>query len=163
MTRRLMALAVLGLRAVAHYLIRPFRRMRVGEQNFVRQFLPDDLLPTHGPSRDLFAQAARCTGCGLCDALCALEGRLPAGSIGPSYLPRAVTRSTPDLAAAQGDLAVYRQCGDCRRCERWCPYDVPLQALLDDARATLERLDRRKARTVTKPPAAPASQPVSKA
>ncbi len=147
---RLFALAVLGMRAVLHYLIRPFRRIKVGEQNFVRQFLPDDLLPTHGQSRDLFAQAARCTGCGLCDALCAMEGRLTAGAIGPSYVARAVSRSTPDLAVAQGDLAVFRQCGDCRRCERWCPYDVPLQGLLDDARATLERLDRRKAKAAAK-------------
>ena len=140
-----MALGLLGVRAALHYLARPFRRIRVGEQNFVRQFLEDDLLPTHGPSRDLFAMAARCTGCGLCDALCALEGRLAPGSVGPSYLARAVTRSTPDLTVARGDLATYRDCADCRRCERWCPYDVPLQALVDDARATLDRLDRRKA------------------
>lgn len=152
MIRRLLALAVLGVRAALHYVIKPFRRMKVGEQNFVRQFLADDLLPTHGPTRDLLAMAARCTGCGLCDALCALEGRLPAGAIGPSYLARAIGRSTPDLAAARGDLAVYRACGDCRRCERWCPYDVPLQGLVDDARATLDRLDRRKSKAAEQTP-----------
>ncbi len=144
MITRVLALTMLGLRAAVHFLLRPLRSRALADRHFVRQFLDDDLLPITGASRDLYAAAARCTGCGLCDALCALEGRLTPGSIGPSFVARALTRSTPDLAMAQGDLAVYRDCGECRRCEQWCPYGVPLQGLLDDARATLDHLDRRR-------------------
>ena len=144
MIKRLLALTMLGLRAVVHVLLRPLRSRAQADRRFVGQFLDDDLLPVGGASRDLYAAAARCTGCGLCDALCALEGRLPPGSVGPSFVPRALTRSTPDLATARGDLAIYRDCGECRRCERWCPYGVPLQRLIEDARASLDHLERRR-------------------
>ncbi len=145
MIRRFLALAALGWRTFLYYLGRPFRRQGLRERQFVEQFLPDLLLPLFPATRDLLVQAARCTGCGLCDARCALEERLPPGHIGPSYIPLGLVRSLPDLAAAQGDLGLFKACGDCRACEGWCPHDVPLAALLEDASALLARLDRRRA------------------
>lgn len=140
--RRLRALTILGIRTFLHLIVRPFRRRAVAQRRFVALYLDDDLLPTRRGSRDLMVQAARCTGCGLCDARCALDGRLPLNHPGPSFIPRALIRAVPDLAAARGDVAFYRECGDCRACEAWCPHGVPLQALLDDAAAVIDRLDR---------------------
>ena len=145
MIRRLYALAVLGMRTVWYYLTRPFSRRGLRGQQLVDRFLPDGLLPTEPATRDLLVEAARCTGCGLCDARCALEERLPPGHPGPSFIVLTLFLSRPDLAAARGDLGLFRGCADCRRCEAWCPYGIPIIETARSAAALLDKLDRRRA------------------
>lgn len=142
MIRRLFALARLGLYALAHFIANPFRRSSRAEGRFIGSYLDDRLLPHRSVSRDLLTQAARCTGCGLCDVKCALVGQRAAGHPGPSFVPMALTRALPDLAVVRKDLSTFSTCGDCRACESWCSYGVPLQRLLDDASTILGRLDR---------------------
>ena len=145
MIRRLMSLALLGWRTAWYYLTRPFRRQRMRGEQFIERFVPDNLLPTDAATRDLLVQAARCTGCSLCDARCAIESRLPPDQPGPSFVVLSLVRSLPDLTAARGDLGLFRACAECRACEAWCPYGIPIMSLVESARSSLDKLDRRRA------------------
>ena len=145
MIRRLISLALLGWRTAWYYLTRPFRRQRMRGEQFIERFVPDNLLPMEPATRDLLVQAARCTGCCLCDARCAIEARLPAGQPGPSFVVLSLVRSLPDLTAARGDLGLYRGCMECRECEAWCAYGIPIMSLVEGATSLLDKLDRRRA------------------
>lgn len=72
---------------------------------------------------------ARCDGCGLCDAGCALAGRLPLGEPGPSFLVLQASRGQRRHSPASHALQAYVACAGCAACAAWCPQEVPLALL----------------------------------
>ncbi len=113
----------LGLRAV---FIRPFQRLwqPAGAERFRSNYFSEGLLPTTLADRAELALAARCIGCGLCDAV---AGRGPR----PSLLPTAFSKNGVDLRFDLGPDDPERLAA----AEKLCPTGVPLvrlRAFLDD-------------------------------
>jgi len=115
--RRLIADLRLGLRAV---FIRPIQRLGEppGAQRFRDNFFPEGLLPTTMAEREELAQASRCIGCGLCDAV-------PGSGPRPSQIPTAFSKSGVDLRFDLGPSDPQRLLN----AEKLCPTGVPLVRL----------------------------------
>lgn len=128
--------------AVAH----PLRLLfstddRSGRERFLSNYAVEGNLPTSEADRRVLQGAARCIHCGLCDAYDPSLSKLPRTvSDGPSLLPIALARATPDLPHAR---EVLRAIDDSalRQAERVCPTRVPLVEIAVYLRSKLAELD----------------------
>jgi ferredoxin len=144
MIRRLRAVSFLAYRAlVAHPLsLLTSRAHERGKARFLANYAPDGLVPLTPAEREALPRAMRCVGCGLCDAVCPLAGKLPAREFqGPSVVALAWSRATPELGHVEASLRrLPMDCGTCRRCEEICPREVPLRELFEFANRKLDEV-----------------------
>jgi heterodisulfide reductase subunit C len=121
-------------------LVQPLKRLLArgsGEQRFLAAYGGEGLLPTRPEDREVAGLAARCTGCGLCEAGCRLPGAAPAlRALGLPAAFRLVGRQAADLALGR---ELLEACAGCEGCERWCPAQVPMGRVLGHLRARLDR------------------------
>ena len=129
MTLTLHALIYLGWRAV---LVEPVKRLfqrGSGLERFQAHFAADHLSPTSPVDREMALLAARCIGCGLCEAGCRLAGASPAArALGLPAVFRLVGRTGGDLPAARDLLEA---CRGCAGCEWRCPAGVPIGRVVE--------------------------------
>lgn len=122
------SLIFLGWRALV---IQPLKRLAhrgTGLDRFKAAFGPDGLAPTRPEDRGVALLAARCTGCGLCEAGCRLPGASPAlRALGLPAVFRLVGRQAADLPLGR---ELIQACADCGGCERSCPAGVPIARVL---------------------------------
>lgn len=142
------AVGHLGWRAlVGHPLERLRRGRRRGKRLFLQHYGPEGLVPLTGPDREGLASFMGCTGCGLCDLVCPLVGRLDRRDFrGPSLVALAYTRATPDLGHVASTLdRLPADCGDCTLCQTHCPSRVPLRSLFAYANRKLSEMEALRA------------------
>lgn len=120
--------------------VQPLKRLLqrgTGLQRFLSAYGTEGLLPTRPEDREVALLAARCTGCGLCEAGCRLPDAAPAlRALGLPAAFRLVGRQAQDLPLGRDLLEA---CGGCAGCERWCPAQVPIGRVLGHLRARLDR------------------------
>lgn len=99
---RLRALVLLGWHFALHLLRKvTLTYRRGGAKRFRANYDPDRLLPVEPNDRATLAAWQRCTGCGLCEAVCAEAGLVTRGPhAGPMVLMTAGTRDLSALPAA---------------------------------------------------------------
>jgi succinate dehydrogenase/fumarate reductase-like Fe-S protein len=86
------------------------------------------------------SQAALCTGCELCNAVCPLVANADAAAFGgPMEIALRLVRSAPDFHTGAAGLRVLDRCGPCRACEQCCPQQIPLLALYQVLRSARQR------------------------
>lgn len=114
---------------------------RGGKQRFLDNYAAEGLIPLSLEDRRVLAKASRCIHCGLCDAYdLALAAQPRARAEGPSAIPVAYSRATPDLPRARKALASFDD-EALAAAERVCPTRVPLREIAQTLRAKLEQLD----------------------
>lgn len=114
---------------------------RPGAQRFLDNYAPEGLIPFTLEERRVLATASRCIHCGLCDAYDpALAAQPKTRFDGPSAIPLAWARATPDLPRARAALAALDD-DALSRAEKVCPTRVPLRQLAQTLRAKLQQLD----------------------
>jgi ferredoxin len=114
--------ARLGLRLL---FLQPIKRLIAppGRLQFARNFFPEGLVPTTLEERERLAEASRCTGCGLCDAVGGAGPR-------PSLLATTFSRASFDLPHVQRELTEFaRDPARLEAAEAMCPSAVPLRRL----------------------------------
>ncbi len=116
-----------------------------GLQSFARSYFPEGLVPTTVADRAGLTLAARCVGCGLCDAAVGSGPR-------PSLLATTFSKASADLAVLAGDLAAM-PAARLEAAEALCPERVPLVELRRSLLERLGRLEGQRAPDVT--PAGP--------
>lgn len=128
----LLALCYLAWRALV---VQPLKRLvtrGTALQRFQAAYAADGVAPTAPADLEVALLAARCTGCGLCEAACRLpEGEPALRAIGLPAAFRLVGRRQADLPLGQ---ALLEACGDCPGCDRWCPARVPIGRVLEHLR-----------------------------
>ncbi len=146
LTARLRATAMLGWRALLAYPFSWLVRGRGGPQRFLAQYAPDGLAPLAPDEAARQPEFMRCVGCGACDLVCPLVGKLGRAQFGgPSLVALAWARSGADARAAAAALELLPSaCGTCRACEAACPREVPLRALFEHANRRLGALAARR-------------------
>jgi Fe-S oxidoreductase len=124
----LLSLVYLAWRAL---LVQPLKRLLQrgsGKARFLAAYGAAGLLPTRPEDREVALLAARCTGCGLCEAGCRLPASQPAlRALGLPAAFRLVGRQAADLPLGRDLLDA---CAGCAGCERWCPSLVPIGRVL---------------------------------
>ena len=132
----LLALVYLAWRAL---LVQPVKRLLQrgsGKARFLGAYGAEGLLPTRPEDREVALLAARCTGCGLCEAGCRLPSTSPAlAALGLPAAFRLVGRQAADLPLGR-DLLLA--CAGCSGCDRWCPAQVPIGRVLGHLRGRLD-------------------------
>jgi succinate dehydrogenase/fumarate reductase-like Fe-S protein len=132
----LLALVYLAWRAL---LVQPLKRLFQrggGKARFLAAYGAGGLLPTRPEDREVALLAARCTGCGLCEAGCRLPAVEPAiRALGLPAAFRLVGRQAADLPLGRDLLEA---CGTCAGCDRWCPSLVPIGRVLLHLRRRLD-------------------------
>lgn len=143
------AFAFLGYRAL---IVHPFHRLMQGKSRrgpaaFLKNYAHEGLIPVSASEREQLPQFMKCVGCGLCDAVCPLVGKLDRRDFaGPSIVALAWTRATPDLAVVAGTLKhLPADCGSCTKCVDICPPRVPLLDLFAYANRKLDQVVAAKA------------------
>jgi succinate dehydrogenase/fumarate reductase-like Fe-S protein len=146
--RRWRALVFLGIQAV---FVHPWRllfrpRSARGKPRFLTNYGPERLLPVSPADREAMPAFMRCIGCGLCDVVCPLVGKLDRRRFqGPSVVALAYTRATPDLKHVAATLAhLPADCGACTLCVDTCPTRVPLRDLFAYGNRQLQAIDERE-------------------
>lgn len=133
----LLALLDLAWRAVV---VQPLKRLVArgpGLARFHAAYGPDGLAPTAPADREVALLAARCTGCGLCEAGCRLPEAAPElRALGLPAAFRLVGRRPSELGLGRGLLEA---CRGCAGCDRWCPAAIPIGRVLEHLRGRLER------------------------
>lgn len=131
-----LALAYLAWRALV---VQPLKRLLArgsGLTRFNAAYGAEGLQPMRPEDREVALLAARCTGCGLCEAACRLPGSQPAlGALGLPAVFRLVGRQSLDLPLGQG---LVDACGHGAGFERWCPARVPIGRVLGHLRRRIE-------------------------
>lgn len=133
--------------AVQAVFVHPFRtltrsRANRGKAGFLANYALEGLVPASAAERERQPAFMRCIGCGLCDIVCPLVGRLDVKTFrGPSLVALAYARATPDLGHVAATLQrLPADCGTCTRCVDICPRRVPLRELFVHANAKLEQV-----------------------
>lgn len=128
--------------AVAHPLRQLFRSDdRSAKERFLRNYAVEGNLPTSRDDALVLGAASRCIHCGLCDAFYPALSALPRSvNDGPSSLPIALARATPDLPHARPALAAFDESA-LAKAERVCPTGVPLVGIWKYLRRKLAELD----------------------
>lgn len=113
--------------AVAHPLRLLFRAdQRSGQERFLRNYAVEGNIPTSREDALILSGASKCIHCGLCDAFYPARSALPRSvNDGPSSLPVALARATPDLPHARPALVAFDESA-LAEAERVCPTGVPL-------------------------------------
>jgi heterodisulfide reductase subunit C len=128
----LLALLYLAWRALV---VQPVKRLLArgtGLERFLAAYAAEGLRPTAPEERAVGLLAARCTGCGLCEAGCRLPAAEPAlRALGLPAAFRLVGRQAADLPLGR---ALLEACGGCAGCGRWCPAGVPIGRVLEHLR-----------------------------
>jgi succinate dehydrogenase/fumarate reductase-like Fe-S protein len=154
--RHIGALAFLGYRAiVVHPLHRLMQgRSRQGPKAFLKNYAHEGLVPISVEEREQLPSFMKCVGCGLCDAVCPLVGKLDRRDFaGPSLVALAWTRATPDLGVVASTLKhLPADCGSCTKCVDICPPRVPLLDLFAYANRKLGEVQAAKAGVLPNPP-----------
>lgn len=127
-----LALLFLAWRAVV---VQPLKRLATrgpGLERFHAAYGGDGLAPTTPADREVALLAARCTGCGLCEAGCHLPAAAPElRALGLPGAFRLVGRRAADLPLGRGLLEA---CRGCQGCDRWCPAAIPIGRVLEHLR-----------------------------
>lgn len=114
---------------------------RPGKQRFLDNYASEGLIPFSVEERRVLSKASRCIHCGLCDAYdLALAAQPRTRFDGPSAIPLAWARATPDLPRARSALVALDE-EALIRAEKVCPTRVPLRELAETLRAKLAQLD----------------------
>ena len=95
--------------------------------------------------RDVYERSLDCVHCGLCLAACPMyleTGRETSSPRGRIYLMRGVAEGRIPLGEVVADEAYL--CLGCRACETACPSGVEYGAMLETARANIERVGLRR-------------------
>ncbi len=101
---------------------------------YVRQ---EGLVPVGPEERAVGRRAARCIGCGACDAVLPAP---PEGVLPPSAVLLGASRSLHRLEQLRPSLRWLEGCS-LREAERVCPRAVPIEEVLSGLRAMAERRD----------------------
>jgi succinate dehydrogenase/fumarate reductase-like Fe-S protein len=120
-------------------LVQPLKRLftrGTALQRFLAAYGGEGLRPTRPEDRAVAELAARCTGCGLCEAGCRMPGAEPAlRALGLPAAFRLVGRQASDLPLGRDLLEA---CRGCDGCERWCPSQVPIRRVLASLRGRID-------------------------
>jgi heterodisulfide reductase subunit C len=122
-----LAIAYLGWRAVV---VQPLKRLAQrgsALSRFAAAYQVEGLLPTSEADRELQRLAARCTGCGLCEAGCALA---PSPALSALGLPAAFRLAGRRATALPLERELLEACAACLGCDRRCPAGVPITRLV---------------------------------
>ncbi len=142
--QKLRALLFLGYHALVVHPLRVLRRTRAqqGKPRFLANYAPEGLVPTSAPDRKRMPAFMGCIGCGLCDMVCPLVGKLDRRDFrGPSLVALAYTRATPDLGHVATTLRhLPADCGTCNRCVEVCPRQVPLKEIFEYGNRKLDEV-----------------------
>jgi heterodisulfide reductase subunit C len=132
----LLALVYLAWRALV---VQPLKRLfqrGTGLQRFHAAYAAEGLRPARLEDREVALLAARCTGCGLCEAGCRLPASQPAlRALGLPAAFRLVGRQSLDLPLGRDLLDA---CGSCAGCDGWCPARVPIGLVLGHLQRRVE-------------------------
>lgn len=109
-----------------------FWRKSGGAKRFLANYAPDGIAPTTREEGEHLVAWLRCTGCGLCEAVCPLD----APPMQPEHLTFAQLAQAGwrDLTAHQliaKSASALGTCEPCRACEAICPERIPLVALAE--------------------------------
>lgn len=125
----------LGLLAL-HFWKHVFRKLtftyaRGGSARFVENYRDDRLLGVDPEERAALPTWQACIACGLCDALCAASGSVPATrDVSVTLTLASGPRDFSQLPLVGSDLALLAsegRCDDCGACEDACPVGVPIR------------------------------------
>jgi heterodisulfide reductase subunit C len=122
-----LAILYLGWRALV---VQPLKRLAqrgTALSRFAASYQAEGLLPTSEADRELQRLAARCTGCGLCEAGCDLRAWPPLAALG---LPAAFRLAGRRAAQLTLELALLEACASCAGCDHRCPAGVPITRLV---------------------------------
>jgi Fe-S oxidoreductase len=118
--------------------VQPLKRLLArgpGLERFLAAYGAEGLRPTAPADLEVALLAARCTGCGLCEAGCRLPAAAPAlQALGLPAAFRLVGRQAATLPLGR---ELLEACLGCQGCERWCPAGVPIGRVLAHQRRRL--------------------------
>jgi succinate dehydrogenase/fumarate reductase-like Fe-S protein len=106
------------------------RRRPGGVERFVDNYDEDHILPLTSAEAERVPGFQRCTGCGLCDAVCPLTGTVIDGhAFSIAALATTSWRDSTAHHLSAGSAEAFLERGDPAACEAVCPEGVPLADL----------------------------------
>ncbi len=124
---RLRSILNLAFEFNLHMLRRPFAWSRCGKEQFLAQYLEDNLIPFTLKEREVLSGFQRCITCGLCDAVCPAPDPLQRHLLlGPSDFPSCFLRHPSEAEPLRPTIELLEQCLECKNCQQVCPQAVPL-------------------------------------
>lgn len=132
----LRSLLLLGLHFFKHVLSKlTFRYDRGGSKRFVRNYVPDRLLPLEAETRGALPRWQACIGCGLCDAA------YGDASVSVMSIVVSAARDFSTLADASADAARLVDAARLAEAEVACPMGVPITDVVSYVAAAPARLE----------------------
>lgn len=141
-SKRVYALANLGVQTAVHYITFPFiPKKSKGLDRFIANYSNDRMTFLTGAELKALPSFENCINCKACDLACHLyekygEARFP----GPSFLPLAASRSMPDFSFTADYLKILGECGGCEDCSSVCPQNVDFRLLREFVGAHIKKL-----------------------
>ncbi len=125
------SLWILGTQFFFHMMAKLFRRYRPGgRERFDRNYRADRILAVPSEFSGSLSMWQRCTGCGLCDAICPIAGiEVEGRGFSISRLALSAWRDLSAVHLSVGDADLMSGCKDCLKCETVCPERIPLMEL----------------------------------